>query len=148
MSAQNRRSKLGLIDPDHQLRFSFYLIGGGITALMLFTIYLLVQLENRMGAIMSSANVPTDVSDALLDQLGRAQMQVAAVSLTLLVISVFLGVKLSHRIYGPIVQIRNHVVNLINGEFKSRVHLRDRDHFIELGGDLNQLADILEKRKS
>ncbi len=115
---------------------------------MLFSIYLLVQLENRMGFIMSSANVPTDVSDALLDQLGRAQMQVAAVSLALLVISVFLGVKLSHRIYGPIVQIRNHVVNLINGEFKSRVHLRDNDHFIALGDDLNQLADILEKQKT
>lgn len=115
---------------------------------MLFTLYLLVQLELRMATIMAEANVPTDVSDALLEQLGRAQMQVSAVSLTLMVISVFLGVKLSHRIYGPIVQIQKHVVNLINGQYASRVHLRDNDHFIPLGEDLNELAEVLGKEKS
>lgn len=146
MSAQNRRSKLGLVDPDHQLRFAFYLIGGGITALMLFCLYKLVALESRITAIMSAANVPTDVSDELIDQVGRAEIHVAVVSLVLMLISVFMGVKLSNRIYGPIVQFRKHVNALINGDTKTRVHLRDGDHFFHLGDDLNALAEKLDKK--
>ncbi len=142
----NRRSKLGLIDRDHQLRFAFYLIGGGITALMLFCLYKLVMLEQSMAAIMAAANTPTDVSDALIDQVGRAEIHVAAVSLSLMVVSVFTGVKLSHRIYGPIVQFRKHVGCLINGDLTSRVHLRDADHFTELADDLNVLAEKLQKK--
>jgi len=141
----NRRSKMGwLIDPQHQLRFAFYLIGGGITALMLTCLYLLISLENDIQAILTKGQVPMDVSEALLDHVGRAELNVTGISLLLMFGSVFMGVKLSHRIYGPIVQIRKHVQNLINGDFKSRIHLRDRDHFVELQEDLNALAEKLE----
>lgn len=146
MSAQNRRSKIGLVDPDHQLRFAFYLIGGGITVLLLFCLYLLVSLEFQLQKIMATNNIPTDVSDALLDQVGKAELQVSAVSLSLMIISVFMGVKLSQRIYGPIVQIRKHVGNLIDGNFASRAHLRDGDHFVPLAEDLNVLAEKLERK--
>lgn len=143
----NRRSKLGMIvDPHHQLRFAFYLIGGGITALMLIVLYLLISLENNIQVILTKGEVPSDVSEALLDHVGRAELNVTGISLLLMVISVAMGIKLSHRIYGPIVQIRKHVSNLINGDYSSRIHLRGRDHFVELQEELNFLAEKLEKR--
>lgn len=145
--AKNRRSRMGwLIDPQHQLRFAFYLIGGGITALMLICLYQLVSLENSVQEILTRGQVPTEISDALLNHVGRVELNITAVSLLLMVVSVFTGVKLSHRIYGPIVQIRKHVVSLINGEYQSRIHLRDRDHFVELAEELNHLAEKLQKR--
>ncbi len=143
----NRRSKMGLIDPHHQLRFAFYLIGGGITALMLICLYLLISLENSIQAVLTKGQVATDVSEALLDHVGRVELNVTAISLVLMIGSVFTGVRLSHRIYGPIVQIRKHVTNLIMGDFTSRVHLRDHDHFVELSEDLNQLAEKLQQER-
>lgn len=145
---KNRRSKLGwLIDPQHQLRFAFYLIGGGITALMLITLYLLVSLENNLQEVLTKGQVPLDVSEVLLDHVGRAELNVTGISLFLMVLSVVTGVRLSHRIYGPIVQIRNHVGQLIDGNYSSRIHLRENDQFIELSEDLNILAENLEGRQ-
>lgn len=144
---KNRRSRIGLIDPERQLRFAFYLIGGGITTLMLICLYLLVSLENNLQAVLNRAQVPTDVSEVLIDHVGSVELNVTAISLFLMAVSVFIGVKLSHRIYGPIVQMRKHVGRLMAGEYQSRVHLRDHDHFGELADDLNDLAQTLESRK-
>jgi signal transduction histidine kinase len=144
----NRRSKLGwLIDPQHQLRFAFYLIGGGVTALMLISLYILISLEKNIQAILEKGQVPSDVSDALLDHVGRAELNVTGISLFLMAVSVFVGVRLSHRIYGPIVQFRRHVANLIRGDYTSRVNLRDHDQFFELSEDLNALAEQLQKAR-
>ena len=134
-----------LIDPQHQLSFAFYLIGGGVTALMLICLFLLIRLENNIQAVLISGQVPTDVSEALLDHVGRAELNVTAISLILMIASVFMGIRLSHRIYGPMVQIRKHVTNLIRGDFTSRIHLRDHDHFVELSEDLNQLAEKMQQ---
>jgi methyl-accepting chemotaxis protein len=50
----------------------------------------------------------------------------------------------SQRIFGPAVAFRRHVEALKNGDFSSRVHLRDGDAFTDLERDLNELAEILE----
>jgi signal transduction histidine kinase len=140
----NRRSSTGwLIDPKHQLRFAFYLIGGGITALMLICLYLLVALEKNIQVVLENGQVPADVSEALLDHVSRAELNVTGISLLLMVASILTGVRLSHRIYGPIVQFRRHVRNMINGDYSSRVNLRDHDQFFELSEDLNELAEKL-----
>lgn len=145
---QNRRSKLGvLIDPQHQLRFSFYLIGGGVTALMLICLYLLINLERTIQDILTRGQVETVVSEALIDQVGQAELQVTVVSLLLMALAIAIGVKLSHRIYGPIVQIRKHVQRLKDGDYSSRIHLRDHDHFNELAEELNELAQSLQQQK-
>ena len=144
----NRRSRMGfLIDPQRQLRFAFYLIGGGITALMLICLYLLISLENSIQEVLTKGQVASDVSEALLEHVGNAELNITAISLFLMVVSVATGVKLSHRIYGPIVQIRKHVTNLIQGDTTSRIHLRDHDHFVELGDELNELAEKLQNKR-
>lgn len=135
-----------LIEPQHQLRFAFYLIGGGVTALMLICLYLLISLEKTIGDILTRGQVETVVSDALLDHVGKAELNVTVVSLILMSLAVAIGVKLSHRIYGPIVQIRKHVQKLREGDYSSRVQLRDHDHFVELADDLNDLAADLQTK--
>ncbi len=141
--ASNRRSRIGLINPQRQLRIAFYSMGGGITALMLFCIYLLMSLENSFQNMLANAQVPTEVSDSLLDQVGSAQLQVSFAGLLLLACAVFIGIKVTHRVYGPVVQIRKHIANLIAGDYSSRVQLRDHDHFTELAEELNLLAEKL-----
>lgn len=113
---------------------------------MLTCLYLLVALEKNVQAVLEKGQVPGDVSEALLDHIGRVEVNISVISLVLMVISIFMGVRLSHRIYGPIVQFRRHVASLAGGDYSSRVNLRDHDHFFELSEDLNALAEKLQKR--
>ena len=144
----NRRSRMGfLVDPERQLRFSFMLIGGGITACMLFTLYLLIALESSIQDVLVTGGVSREIRTVLLDHVSNAELNVSAICLLLLMLSVAMGIRLSHRIYGPVVQIRGHIRQLIHGNFASRVKLRDEDHFVEVADDLNLLAETLEKGK-
>jgi signal transduction histidine kinase len=58
------------------------------------------------------------------------------------------GVRLSHRIYGPIVPINRFIEALSSGEYTARIALRKGDDMIELKDALNRLAEALEKRHS
>ena len=57
-----------------------------------------------------------------------------------------MGVRLSNRIYGPLVPMLRHIQNLKQGIYSSRVVLRQNDELIELRDALNELAAALEAR--
>ena len=52
-----------------------------------------------------------------------------------------------HRLLGPIVPIRRHLEALKNGDYSSRVSLREGDLFLEVEQDLNELSAALEREK-
>lgn len=56
-----------------------------------------------------------------------------------------LWVAVSHRIFGPVVAMRRHVRSLIAGEYTSRINLRANDELRDLGEDLNELAQTLDR---
>ncbi|MGE4133554.1 MAG: hypothetical protein AB7F86_18100 [Bdellovibrionales bacterium] len=145
-SGAKHSRKQWLIEPQYQLRFAFYFIGGGITLQMLLCLYLLYSLEATLQKILNESQMPEDITITLLDKVGTVELNITVISMFLMVIAVILGVRTTHRIYGPIVQVRKHVAALMSGDFSSRIHLRDRDHFTELSEDLNQLAEVLAKR--
>lgn len=67
------------------------------------------------------------------------------VSLALALIAIIYGLRLSHQIYGPLVPIQRHIKSLVDGDYSSRIHLREGDEFKELEGSLNALAANLER---
>jgi Tfp pilus assembly protein PilX len=63
------------------------------------------------------------------------------------VVGLLIWLRVTHRIFGPMVPIRKHIQNLKKGDFESRIHLRKKDHFHELAEDLNELAKSLKNPK-
>lgn len=59
----------------------------------------------------------------------------------------FLLIRSSHRFYGPLVPIQRHIENLINGNYNSRLVLRQGDELTELRDSLNRLAEALGKKQ-
>jgi two-component system sensor histidine kinase ResE len=57
------------------------------------------------------------------------------------------GVRLSHRIAGPMVQIKRVLERAAKGEYKSRIQLRSNDYLHEIGDELNRLLEELESQK-
>jgi len=74
-------------------------------------------------------------------------------SIVLLIVLIFTGfnfwygVRLSHRIAGPIVQIKRVIEQASKGEYKSRIQLRSNDYLHEIGDELNLLLEKLENQQ-
>jgi sensor histidine kinase YesM len=74
-------------------------------------------------------------------------------SILLLIILIFTGfnfwygVRLSHRIAGPMVQIKRVLEQAVKGKYKSRIQLRSNDYLHEISDELNRLLENLENQQ-
>ncbi len=74
-------------------------------------------------------------------------------SIALLLVLIFtgfnfwFGVRLSHRIAGPMVQIKRVLEHALRGEYKMRIQLRSNDYLHEISDELNLLLEKLENQQ-
>jgi signal transduction histidine kinase len=57
------------------------------------------------------------------------------------------GVRLSHRIAGPMVQIKRVLEQALKGEYEKRIQLRSNDFLHEIGDELNLLLEKLDNQQ-
>jgi sensor histidine kinase YesM len=57
------------------------------------------------------------------------------------------GVRLSHRIAGPMIQIQRVLEQALKSEFNTRIHLRSNDYLHEISDTLNLLLEKLENQQ-
>jgi sensor histidine kinase YesM len=60
----------------------------------------------------------------------------------------WLGMRLSHRIVGPMIQIQRVLEKAIKNDFQPRIQLRANDHLYEIGDQLNLLLEKLERQQN
>jgi len=58
----------------------------------------------------------------------------------------FVVIRRTHKMYGPMVNISRLVEDLKQGKYSSRIQVRQSDDFQLLVNELNELAETLEKR--
>ncbi len=73
-------------------------------------------------------------------------------SLVLIIILLFsgfnfwLGMRLSHRIVGPMIQIQRVLERAIKNDYSSRIQLRNNDYLYEIADKINLLLEKLDKK--
>ena len=73
-------------------------------------------------------------------------------SIVLFIILIFsgfnfwLGMRLSHRIVGPMIQIQRVLERAIKNDYSSRIHLRNNDYLYEIADKLNLLLEKLDQK--
>jgi len=73
-------------------------------------------------------------------------------SIVLIIILLFsgfnfwLGMRLSHRIVGPMIQIQRVLERAIKNDYSSRIHLRNNDYLYEIADKLNLLLEKLDQK--
>ncbi|MBI4343359.1 MAG: HAMP domain-containing protein [Candidatus Omnitrophica bacterium] len=73
------------------------------------------------------------------------------VTLQLLLIApvvVWLGVRLTHKVAGPLVRIQAAIQQMTQGDYQVNIKLRKGDSLVELAESLNTLASTLRSRSS
>lgn len=60
----------------------------------------------------------------------------------------WLGMRLSHRIVGPMIQIQRVLERAIKDDYSSRIHLRNNDYLHEISDKLNMLLEKLDHQQN
>jgi methyl-accepting chemotaxis protein len=129
------RRRIYLIDPPFQIRFSIYVVTW--TMALGATFPLIVQ--NLIDTLVKVLKVTMDGTsleqiDALRADVTQQLWITAALSVfVIFIISIFV----SHRIAGPLYNLRKHLAELAQGNLKQSLQFRKSDYFHQLARDYN-----------
>lgn len=132
-----------LLRPEFQLKYSFYFVGTTLVIMGGVFLLFLLSLREMMDTIAVVYNIESSVIGAIRDSLRTATYTTIAVALLFAMISVSLGVILTHRLVGPMIPIRRLIAQLNEGQFGVQGRLRTKDDYQELMSDLNKLSASL-----
>lgn len=124
------------------------LLSMGFVVLGLLQWVVLRSIDFQIAALSRAYRIEPEIMNMLSSDLITPLKIATIISFVLAACGIGVGFVLGHRIYGPMVPIRAHVKNLINGEYKARVRIRTGDEFKELVQDLNILAEMLDTKKA
>jgi len=142
MQPDSRKVSSLLINPRSQLRFAvpFALI---ILIQIISINYLIYQLSTSVSPMAATEQETLSWAVNAI-YISTEYGLISSIAVGLFAILVWL--LYSHRVFGPMVAFKRMVLDLKEGNYKSRVALRKNDEFFELAESLNELAETLQKR--
>ena len=142
-----KRAPVGLwVRPRQQFKYAFILVAGGIlvqSAILGFTAYFI---NGMIMEVVDFHQLNPESGTNITHAITIALSLIMVVSMACALLAVLIGMKLSHRIYGPIVPFTRHIELLKDGRYSSRMNLRRTDDLVELKEALNSLAEALQAR--
>lgn len=140
MAKQNRRNFRNiLINPEAQIRYGMMFLAVSILVHAVTTVLVIQLYIAYRSEVIESSNL----------SMGFILSGMILLYLLLYGFSFLLGLLISHRLYGPLVNLERILVKLNRGEYSSRIVLRKYDDVKvkEIAELVNQLADKLEQTK-
>lgn len=144
----NRRAgvKGSLVRPKQQLKYAMILVGGGILAQSFVIGAMALFLNRTVQHITQLQEIDPQLGVSITQAITSAMILILLVATAVAVGAIFIGLKLSHRVYGPMVPFQRHIEELKAGNYASRISLRKNDDLVEIRDALNDLAITLEDR--
>lgn len=141
-----RSMKNILLRPEFQLKYSFYFVGMTLLTMGAVFLLFLLSLEDMIATLAVVYRIEPEVIGAIQQSLTTATYTTIAVAVLFGIISVSLGIILTHRLVGPMVPIRRLIRQLIDGEYGVQGRLRTKDDYQEVMSELNELSKALADR--
>jgi signal transduction histidine kinase len=143
----DRRSAQGtLVRPRQQLKYAMILVCGGVLAQSVIIGSVVFVIHRSIQKVTELYQLDPQIGDSITNSITSALTLTLLVGTAIAMAAILIGIRLSHRIYGPMVPFRRHIDALKKGEFSSRIRLRKDDDLIEIRDALNDLAITLEER--
>ncbi len=126
--------------------FQYRFVGIMLLMLLLLTLgalgslYLAIWITLRMLGI---ANEPLAVA-----QLTTAALVMTCELLVIVPVVVWIGIRLTHKVAGPLVRINAALQQMATGDFNIHIKLRKGDSLVELADAINVLAEALRSRST
>ena len=145
MPGSRRRAVNLSLQPGLQLRLPLLIFA--ITAA--FCVLFGAHVQQAYGSMLELAVDEPWLQTSISEQ-GESFVIVSAAIAIGYIVTVFVAcLTYAHRLLGPLVPIRRRLEGMKNGDYSSRIYLREGDLYGEIADDLNELAQLLysqEKR--
>lgn len=141
-----RSMKNILLRPEFQLKYSFYFVGMTLVTMGAVFLLFLLSLEDMIATLAVVYRIEPEVIGAIQQSLKTATFTTIVVGALFGLISVSLGIILTHRLIGPMVPIRRLIQQLTEGQYGVQGRLRTKDDYQDVMSDLNKLSNSLSKR--
>lgn len=142
-----KRTFLGMIvRPQKQMRFALMFAGGALLSITALVALTAIVFNHTLKSLADAQKIQAEVGSLLRDTMVYPFFCLLVGVFFVGLFVIFMGVKLSNRIYGPLIPLLRHIQNLKQGVYSSRVVLRQNDELTELRDALNELAATLEAR--
>ena len=142
----NRKVSGKLVRPRQQLKYAMILVCGGIMAQSIIIGSVVYFMSQSIKSITSTYHLDPEVGAVITNAITNSLVLVMLVATAVAMAAILIGIKLSHRIYGPMIPFRRHIDELKDGNFGSRIRLRKDDDLLEIRDALNDLAITLEEK--
>ena len=131
-----------LVNPPLQYQF----VGVMLLVLLLLTV-------GALGSVYLALWLTLHTFDFGRDPIAVAQLSTVGlmVTLELLLLApvvVWIGIRLTHRVAGPLIRINAAVQQMARGDFQIQLKLREGDSLVDLADAINLLASSLRSRRS
>ena len=147
-SDRRQRTKGMLVRPRQQFRYAFLMVAGGILVQSIVIASAAFLMNHTISGVIEMHTLEPSVGSALTQMVNISFALLAVLSAAFALVAVLIGVRLSHRIYGPMVPFLRHIEHLMQGNYGVRMNLRRTDDMVELKDALNNLAETLENKYS
>jgi signal transduction histidine kinase len=119
-----------------------------MTLVMMGAVFLLflLSLDDMVQTLAVVYRIEPEVIGAIQNSLKTATFTTITVAVLFGLISVSLGIILTHRLVGPMIPIRRLIRQLNKGEYGAQGRLRTKDDYQEVMNELNQLSTTLAEK--
>jgi len=137
-----------LLQPFLQLKIGLY------TAFLsvFFCTFMGWFLYKKLNSFTDVAVTLTEADDEIYMMLSSYMSTVATTAIILgsafIVLNLLISIYYTHKMVGPTIAFRRHIKQLKNGNYDSRVVIRNGDAFSEVADELNQLTEVLAGKYS
>lgn len=146
LSPQLKRRSVGLILPREQLKLPFFLCLTTLGFAALFALQSYLAFGRLYAMTISIA--PASFQELISDQLGDFAIVTCVIAVAYMAVMLTVSVAFLHRLMGPTIALRRQIRDLRRGNYSARVEMRKTEvMFLELSGELNELAGTLERRE-
>lgn len=142
-----KRTFLGMIvRPQKQMRFALMFAGGALLSITALVALTAIVFNHTLKNLAETQKIELEIGYLLRDTMVYPFFILIMGVFLIGSFVIYLSIRLSNRIYGPLIPLLRHIQNLKQGIYSSRVVLRQNDELTELRDALNELAATLEAR--
>lgn len=145
-ATERRKARNLLLEPRLQLKLPIQLLLLTAFFAVLVSVVLYYGFESLYEFVTMQGVMGEQLADAIRHQSHAIAIVFVSLFVGYVLLTIGLAVLYLHKLVGPTVAFRRHIEALKNGDFSARIKLRKNDAFPELATDLNELAEILERR--
>ena len=145
MGHKKRSLKNFLINPLYQLKYIFWISAAGLALILGNALVFYYYIRENYELLIELSPMDDSTKAQLYRELYEIIIKLSLVGCGFVIVSMLIGVVISHRTAGPMYHFKRVFNELKNGKTSSRIRLRPNDDFQDVAQAFNEMMDTVQK---